>query len=109
MGAPKIDHTAATAEGYIVGTADDAMLADALREARASEAGWKRHKDAITATVKARLGKAKGIVVDGTLVLDVSTRAGRAKVDLDVLRIKYPDVYREVVSFGDPTEVINIK
>jgi len=109
MGAPKIDHTAATAEGYVSGDSTDVATAAALREARASESGWKRHKDALTAAVKARLGGAKGIVVDGVLILDVSPRAGRAKVDLDVLRIKYPDVYAEVVTFGDPSEVINIK
>ena len=101
---------AAVLEGYVVLDAEQERQVEYLRAARANEKGWKVRKDTLTAGLKNLLAGAKGAVTaDGTVLVELSTRAGRKKVDLDLLAAKYPEAYAECVSAGEPQTVLSLK
>jgi len=103
-----IDTHAAEAEAAVVLTTEQVKVFTDLRAARDAEKGWKREKDRLTAAARSILDGAKGAVYKDRIVATVSSRAGRRSVDLDRLRVEYPEAYRACVTTGDPTEVINL-
>lgn len=101
---------AATIEGYIVVSDEQAREIEYLRAARANEKGWKARKDALNARIKDLLAGAKGAVTEsGEVVAELSTRQGKRQVNLDLLASKYPAVYAEVVTRGPDQTILNLK
>lgn len=101
---------AATIEGYVVVTAEQAQDIEFLRAARKNEKGWKARKDELNAKIKDLLAGSKGAVTaEGEVVAELGERAGKRQVNLDLLASKYPDVYAEVVTRGKDQTVLNLK
>ena len=103
-----IDREAATLEGYVELSKDEADLVVQLRKSREAEKGWAKHKTTVTEKIKGILSGARGAMYEGRVVLTVDTRKGRRTVDMDRLAARWPEAYEDCVRFGEPQTILSL-